>query len=121
MKERTLSEKITSVIEKIRYEGLPPRVIRKVKSCILDLFGAYFAGYDLKSCDPIKKHVESIHGPEQSTVWGMKTRTGFIEAAFANSAMSHVTVFDDMHAKTASHYGSMIIPAALAIGECFGC
>ena len=105
----------------MKYDQLPPAVTRKVKYCILDLFGAYFAGYDLKSCEPIKKYILSLNAPEQSIVWGMKTRTSFIDAAFANSAMSHLTVFDDMHAKTASHYGSMVIPAALAIGEYLRC
>ena len=105
----------------MKYDQLPPAVTSKVKYCILDLFGAYFAGYDLKSCEPIKKYILSLNAPEQSIVWGMKTRTAFIDAAFANSAMSHLTVFDDMHAKTASHYGSMVIPAALAIGEYLRC
>ena len=117
MEKRTVSEKLAGLAEEITFNHLPSEVVRKVKYCILDLFGAYFAGYDLKSCDPVKAYVRSLMAPPQATVWCLKERTSFIDAAFANSAMSHLTVFDDMHAKTSSHFGSMIIPAALAIGE----
>lgn len=121
MQERTISEKIACLMDEMTFHRLPSEVIRKVKYCILDLFGAYFAGYDLKSCDPVKAYVDSLKAPAQATVWGMKTRTSFIEAAFANSAISHLTVFDDMHAKTASHYGSMVIPTAIATAEHLQC
>jgi 2-methylcitrate dehydratase PrpD len=117
MEKRTVSEKLAGLAGEMTFNRLPSEVVRKVKYCILDLFGAYFAGYDLKSCDPVKAYVRSLMAPPQATVWCLKERTSFIDAAFANSAMSHLTVFDDMHAKTSSHFGSMIIPAALAIGE----
>ncbi len=121
MQEKSISEKLAGLVQEMTYSRLPSGVVRKVKSCILDLFGAYFAGHALKSCDPIKAYIASLHGPEQSLVWAMKARTSVLEAAFANSAMSHLTVFDDMHAKTASHYGSMVIPAVLALGESLSC
>ena len=121
MQEETLSEKLARLTQEMAYSRLPSRVVRKVKYCILDLFGAYFAGYDLKSCDPVKAYIRSLNSPKQATVWGMKAQTSFIDAAFANSATSHLTVFDDMHAKTASHYGSMVIPAAMAVGEHLRC
>jgi 2-methylcitrate dehydratase PrpD len=121
VQEKSISEKLAKLVEEMTYSRLPSGVVRKVKYCILDLFGAYFAGYDLKSCDPVKAYIRSLNAPPQATVWGMKARTSFIDAAFANSAMSHLTVFDDMHAKTASHYGSMVIPAAVAIGEHLRC
>jgi 2-methylcitrate dehydratase PrpD len=121
MQGKSISEKLAGLVQEMTYSRLPSGVVRKVKYCILDLFGSYFAGYDLKSCNPVKAYIRSLSAPQQATVWGMKARTSFIDAAFANSAMSHLTVFDDMHAKTSSHYGSMVIPAAVAIGEHLRC
>jgi len=121
MENKTISERLAVLAEEIAFDRLPSEVVRKAKYCILDLFGAYFAGYDLKSCDPVKAYIRSLNGPRQATVWCVKGQTSFIDAAFANSAMSHLTVFDDMHAKTSSHFGSMVIPAALAIGEHLRC
>jgi 2-methylcitrate dehydratase PrpD len=121
VKEGSIAEKLVSLIGEIQYEKLPPKIIKKVKLCILDLFGSHFAGHDLESCKPVKAYISSLRAAEQATVWSMGRHTSFIEAAFANSAISHITVFDDMHAKTASHYGSMIIPAALAVGENLKC
>lgn len=37
-------------------------------------------------------------------MWGIKAQTSFSDAAFANSAISYLTVFEGMHAKTATHY-----------------
>jgi 2-methylcitrate dehydratase PrpD len=121
MQTESISEKLSSYVTGLTYGRLPHSVIEKVKLCILDLFGAHFAGYDLESCKPVKEYISSLKAAPQATVWSMGTRAAFIEAAFANSAMSHITVFDDMHAKTASHYGSMVIPAAVAVGEHLKC
>jgi len=117
---KSISESLASYLEKISFNKIPSTTISKVKLCILDFFGSYFAGHNLKDCDPIKKYILSLKSEKQATVWSLGLRTFFTEAAFANSAISHVTVFDDMHGNTSSHYGSMVIPTAFAIGEYLG-
>ena len=117
MKNETISEKLASYIFGVDYKKLSLKVIDKVKLCILDLLGAHFAGYRLTAANPIKEYILCGKTGEGATVWSLGIRTTFTEAAFANSALSHMTVFDDMHADTASHFGSIVIPAAFAIGE----
>jgi len=117
MKKKSTSEKLAKYISKIKYEELQTKTIEKVKLCILDLFGSHFAGYQLKDCNPVKKYILSLKSERQATVWSLGLKTSFTEAAFANSAISHVTVFDDMHGNTSSHYGSIVIPTAFAVGE----
>jgi 2-methylcitrate dehydratase PrpD len=117
MENMSISEQLASHLRDINYEKLPSSSIKKAKLCILDLLGAHFAGHELESCGPVKRYASSLHGEAQATVWSTAIRTAVSEAAFANSAVAHVTVFDDMHAGTASHYGSMVIPAAIAVGE----
>ena len=117
MSNKSISEKLASYIGEIHYNGLPASIIKKVKYCILDLFASHFAGYKLEDCDPIKKYISSLTSKGEASVWSLGIRTSFTEAAFANSAISHVTVFDDMHGNTSSHFGSMVIPAAFAVGE----
>ncbi len=121
MKEETITEKLASHISGVNYDSLSPRIIEKVKLCILDLMGSHFAGYRLIAGNPIKDYILSGKSGEGATVWSLGIRTTFTEAAFANSALSHMTVFDDMHADSASHFGSMVIPAAFAVGEHLNC
>ena len=121
MNDMTISEKLAGHISGISYDRLPELTIAKVKLCILDLFGAHYAGYRVSSCDAVRGYIAYVKDKTQATVWSTGGRTSCTEAAFANSAIAHLTVFDDMHAKSASHYGSMVIPAAFALGEYLKC
>lgn len=117
MKKETIAEKLASHISGIDYEKLSPKIVDKVKLCVLDLLGAHFAGYRLAAANPIKEYILCGKTAKGATVWSLGVRTTFTEAAFSNSALSHMTIFDDMHADTASHFGSIVIPAAFAVGE----
>jgi 2-methylcitrate dehydratase PrpD len=117
MNKETITEKLASHLAEVNFENISSKIIEKVKLCILDLIGAHFAGYRLTAGNPIKDYILSLKPGEGATVWSLGIRTTFTEAAFANSALSHMTVFDDMHADSASHFGSMVIPAAFAVGE----
>jgi len=119
--DMSISEKLAAHVGSISYDSLPQSTISKVKLCILDLLGAHYAGYHIQPCDAVRGYISQLGGAAQATVWSTGGRTSCTEAAFANSATAHVTVFDDMHAKSASHYGSMVIPAALALGEHLRC
>jgi 2-methylcitrate dehydratase PrpD len=116
-----ISEKLAAHIDNISYDTLPQSTVAKAKLCLLDLLGAHYAGYRIPSCDAVRGYVSYVKSEAQATVWSTGEHTSCTEAAFANSAIAHVTIFDDMHAKSASHYGAMIIPAALALGEYLGC
>ena len=117
MANGTISEKLAAIVQSITYDKLPESTVRQVKMAILDLFGAYFAGYALKSGKAVKEYIASLNGTSGATFWGTGAYGPASEVAFANTAVSHVTVFDDMHAASASHYGSMVVPAGLAVAE----
>lgn len=121
MKKETMAEKLALHLSMVKYEKLSAKTIDKVKLCILDLFGAHFAGHRLTAVNPVKEYILGGKTGEGAAVWSLGTRATYTEAAFANSALSHITVFDDMHADTASHYGSIVIPAVFATGEYLGC
>jgi 2-methylcitrate dehydratase PrpD len=116
----TISEKLAALLLETRFEKLPSSAVQKAKVCILDLFGAHYAGFGIESCQAVREYIAALNGEPRATFWSTGTATSVTEAAFANSAVSHVTVFDDMHAESASHYGSVVIPAAMAVGEHLG-
>jgi len=61
-----------------------------------------------------------IGGIGPSTVWLNGERRAVLDAVFANSAASHAIVQEDMHAESASHPGTVVIPVALAPSEQLG-
>ena len=117
MESKSIAECLAFFLNEMAYEDLPTTVVEKAKQCILDLFGAHFAGFDIDSCQTVKDYISTFHGSPQATIWSLGTRTLATEAAFVNGAVAHSTVFDDMHANSVSHFGSVIIPAALAVAE----
>lgn len=121
MNDITISEKLAKHIDGICFDKVPLSTLAKVKLCILDLFGAHYAGYRTPPCDAVRGYLAAYVNDTQATVWSTGSRTSCTEAAFANSAIAHLTVFDDMHANSAAHYGSMVIPAAFALGEYLKC
>lgn len=120
-KGHSISENLAQFVTGITYDELPPDVVQKAKVCILDLFGAHYAGYDIESCKPVRDYISGLDTSSQATVWSLGTRTLTAEAAFSNSAVTHSTIFDDMHTQSVSHFGSIVIPSAIAVAEHKGC
>lgn len=114
---KSISERLALHATGIKYGELPSRVIEKAKLGILDLLGAHFAGYDIEACRPVQEYISSFMATPQATVWSLGTQTLATEAAFANSVITHGTIFDDMHTPSVSHFGSIVIPAAIAVAE----
>ena len=117
MEGKSISEGLASFLMGLVYEDLPIAVVKKAKLCILDLFGAHFAGQNMRSCQPIKDYISNIKAEAKATVWSLGIRTLGIEAAFTNGAVAHCAIFDDMHARSISHLGSVVIPAAVSVAE----
>jgi 2-methylcitrate dehydratase PrpD len=117
MEGKSISEGLASFLMGLVYEDLPLAVVEKAKLCILDLFGAHFAGQNMKLCRPIKDYISKIKAEPKATVWCLGIKTLGLEAAFSNGAMCHCALFDDMHARTISHLGSVVIPAAICVAE----
>jgi 2-methylcitrate dehydratase PrpD len=114
---KTISERLALYATGIKYEELPSRAIEKAKLSILDLLGAHFAGYDSEACHPVQQYISSLKATPRATVWSLGTQTSAAEAAFANSVVTHATIFDDMHTQSVFHFGSIVIPAAMAVAE----
>ncbi|MCG5102169.1 MmgE/PrpD family protein [Oceanobacillus alkalisoli] len=111
-----LSGRLATYIISTTYEDLPEEVIQFTKRCILDYFGSAFSGVDTKPVQMIDEMVRELGGENQATlVTGGKSSV--TNAAFVNGAASHVSELDDVHKGSILHAATVVIPAALAIGE----
>ncbi len=115
MKEtKTLSE----FIRKLKYEDLPEEVIKKTKQLILDQLGCQVAGSTLPwSKRAYEFAVDYRNAREESTITIYGLRTSAQDAAFVNATFGHAFLGDDADSVCHAHFGSIIVPAALAMGE----
>ncbi len=103
---------------KLAYGDLPGNVVQKTKELILDQLGCQLAGSTLPWTRPAYEYVVDGKGERQeSTVIYYGFRTSAQDAAFANASFGHGTMGDDTDSICHAHFGSIIIPAALALGE----
>jgi 2-methylcitrate dehydratase PrpD len=94
---------------------LPPQVVQKAKSHILDTLAAIISGSQLKAGRLGTETVRSQGGNPQSRVLGSDITTTAVQAAWANGMSAHADETDDSNSRL--HPGCAIVPAALAFAE----
>jgi 2-methylcitrate dehydratase PrpD len=101
--------------------SLPPAVIQKLKSLILDSFGVSLAGAGAPGIDAVLRAVTAWGGVPQSSVYvyGMKLPAPL--AALANGVMATACDFDDTLDDAMLHTQPSVLPAALALAEARRC
>lgn len=103
---------------RLRFEDLPPAVIRKAKTLVLDQVGLMLGLSVLPWSRIILDYVRDWgDGAAESTVAHHGLRIKAENAAFANASFGHGFEMDDLYFAGSSHPGCIVIPAALAIAE----
>jgi len=108
-------ESLTDYMLAARQTKLPPEVIQKGKSHLLDSLAAIVSGSTLKPGKLGLHHVQRQAGSPECTVLGSNLKTTALLAAFANGMSGHADETDDSNSQL--HPGCAIVPAALAIAE----
>jgi 2-methylcitrate dehydratase PrpD len=112
----SISRQIASYLVKSTYEDMPAEVIEFTKLCILDWLGSAVAGREKAPIQMIHQMVQEAGGNSQATlVTG--GRSSMLNAALVNGASSHIVELDDIHKASIIHAATVVIPAALAVGE----
>ncbi|WP_134662193.1 MULTISPECIES: MmgE/PrpD family protein [unclassified Amycolatopsis] len=90
-------------------------LIDQAGTCLLDALACAYGGRDL----PWARQARAIAGSgDDATIWATGgRRAGLADAVLANSVASHALLHEDTHAESRVHPGTVVIPAALAIGE----
>jgi hypothetical protein len=100
--------------------ALPAEVAEHAKHHILDTFAAMISGSELGPGQAALRYVRVHAGKGTATIAGSNLTAGPVDAALANGVMAHADETDDSHARSRSHPGCAVVPAALAAGEEFG-
>ena len=104
----------------LKFQNLPREVVDKVKVCLYHVLYCSFVGHDLPWSKTARQTAKELDGKPEATIFVYGDRCSCTEAAFANAVLSHSIIQEDMHSKSLSHPGSVVIPASLALGEKLG-
>lgn len=85
---------------------------------LIDQFGLQVAGTHFEWSKSIYQYLIKYNQQAgQSTITGYEVLTNPVQAAFINGCFAHAQDFDDSHQAAQTHPGSVVIPAAIAIGQ----
>lgn len=115
--EPSLTQTLARFVYELRFEDLPPPVVEKAKVCLLDSLACAFGGWDLPWSAAAVRAARGLGGSAEATIWVHGGRVGAGAAALANAALAHSILQEDTHVLSSTHMGTMVIPAALAVGE----
>lgn len=99
----------------LRFEDLPPAVVAKAKTSLLDTLGVCLYGSTLGSVRKLAAMVrqESPGGP--ASIFGLSQRTSASHAALVNATSAHAFQLDEIHIGATLHPGAVSVPAVLAL------
>lgn len=110
-------------------EECPAEVIAAAKACILDTVGVAIGAAD----QPMQKSIRDIYlkydnytpNKEQNeallaSLWGSKEKVNLRTAVFLNAMQGHTLEMDDVHTRSKTHIGTVVIPAAWGLAEILG-
>jgi 2-methylcitrate dehydratase PrpD len=108
---------VATYISQAVRKPLPKPVLEKTKHHVLDTFAAMVSGSRLLPGEKAISYVKTLGGKPEACVIGSNCVTSAESAALANGMLGHADETDDSHAKSLTHPGCAVVPAALAMSE----
>jgi 2-methylcitrate dehydratase len=114
----TLVEQLSRYAATLRYDDLPPEVVRQAKRLIIDTVGCALGGYPSDPARIARDIAATVRSTEPVTVIGSGERTSLDLATFANGVMIRFLDFNDGYTSTGeSGHPSDSIAAVLSSAE----
>ncbi len=103
----------------LRFEDLPPNVVRRAKDCITDTVAVIVLGCDLPWSRIVARYAQSIGAGGRSRILGLDgPMLHAPAAALANGALAHAFESDNLTKPGAGvHPGATLLPPGLAVAQ----
>ena len=98
----------------LKYKELPPAVVAKAKTCILDLLGVSVGSYGHANGRVAARTAAKIGARGRARVWMTGEKLRAQDAVLANSVASHCILQDDWLQVSHSHIGAAVVPTGPA-------
>jgi 2-methylcitrate dehydratase PrpD len=99
---------------------VPPEAVEAAKLHLLDTVGCGLAAHALGVAGAGRATAAEAGGTPEATVFGLVDRLPAPAGALANGMLCHGLDFDDTHPRSICHVGTVVAPAAFAVGESVG-
>jgi 2-methylcitrate dehydratase PrpD len=111
------SETLAAFAADVTFDALPPAVVTKVKTHLLDVLGVALAGSAMPFGAATHGVAVGMGGAGPCTSIGFSERVPAAWAGLVNGTLAHGLDFDDTHAESVVHVSASVVPAALAACE----
>jgi len=108
---------IAQFVSGLRYEAIPPEVLRRVKLLMLDSLGCALYGASLPWSRILQDTLQSVDSTRDCAVWGTARRLSAPHAALVNGTQVQGFELDDVHRAGVLHVGAVVLPALMALTE----
>ncbi len=101
--------------------SISAQTLANAKMHILDTLGVALVGVSTDAPRIVLDYCKRFGDSQESAIWGTRQRSSAPMAAFANGLLAHAIDYDDWEPFIhAGHPSSMIVAAALSLGETIG-
>jgi 2-methylcitrate dehydratase PrpD len=116
----SLEQAVVRLVQELRFEHLDDAAHAGVNRLMRDQIALQIGTSRMPWSRQLLGYVSTQQRPGRSRVVASQLNMSAQDAAFVNGSYGHGFEYDDAHGPSASHPGSCVIPAALAIGEELG-
>lgn len=113
----TPTEKLAHFITGFSLKDIDESVSRKAVDCIIDTMGVAIGAANDEEITRIYDALLYFNSDERATVWGKSKKASLYDAALVNAMMGHTFELDDVHKRSKCHAGTVVVPAAITLGE----
>lgn len=115
-----LEDALVRLIGELDYDGLSAATIAGVSTLMRDQIALQVGSSRLPWSEQILAFARGRALPGDCVIAGKADRMSATDAAFVNASFGHGFEYDDAHRESASHPGSCVVTAAMAIGAEIG-
>jgi 2-methylcitrate dehydratase PrpD len=116
-----VTDTLARFVAEADYFTIPAKALTNANMHILDTLGVALAGVSTDAPRIARDYCKRFGDCQESAVWGTRQRTSTPMAAFANGLSAHAIDYDDWEPFVhAGHPSSMVVGAALSLGESLG-
>lgn len=123
--ESSMSElrDLSAYCHELHLDDIPDNVVTAAKYCVLDSIGAAVGGADYEEIPEIVRQVLAYSGEagdNHASIWGHQKKSSVFQAILLNGIMGHALELDDVHTRSKTHIGAVVLPAAWTLAESLG-
>ncbi|MEJ2134671.1 MAG: MmgE/PrpD family protein [Desulfofustis sp.] len=114
---------LAAYLQGICLEDIPENVVSAAKYCVLDSIGAAVGAAGYEEIPDIVRQVQSFSGDDAgnfASIWGHNRKSSVFQAILVNGIMGHALELDDVHTRSKTHIGAVVLPAAWTLAESTG-